>query len=82
MKRSTRVLILLVVFEALTIGIGLYSIMQIRSGAWDGGSQSAELVKRIGEVVGMLVPLLACIFLALFFMVRSAERRALKTGGN
>lgn len=82
MKRSTRVLILLIVFEVLTIGVGLYSIKQIWSGAWDGGTQSGELVLRIAEVVGMLVPFLACVFLALFFIVRASERRASKADSN
>ena len=76
MKRSTRVLILLVVFEALIIGVGYFSIAQIRSGAWDGGTQPEELMKGIRDTVAMLVPVVGGIFIALYLMLWTAERRA------
>ncbi|MBA4490466.1 hypothetical protein [Paracoccus sp. S1E-3] len=80
MKRSTRVLILLVVFEALVIGGGYFSITQIRSGAWDGGTQPEELIKGISETVTMLVPVIGGIFIFLFLLLWTAERRARKAG--
>lgn len=76
MKRSARVLILLVVFEALVIGGGYFSIGQIRSGAWGGGTQPEELIKGISDAVAMLVPLIGGIFIALFLALWAAERRA------
>ena len=42
----------------------------------DGGTQPEELMKGIRDTVAMLVPVVGGIFIALYLMLWTAERRA------
>lgn len=72
MRKSTYVLVLLVVFEALIIGVAGYSIWQVRSGAW--GNQHEELPKRIGSTAAILIPLIGAAMISIYAWLRASEK--------
>lgn len=76
MKASTRFLVLLVIIEALIIGGAFFSIWQIRSGAWNAGTQPDEVIKRIGSVAGMIAPIFAAFMVAMILVTRKVEKKA------
>lgn len=78
MKSSTRILILLIVFELLIVGAGHLSITQIRSGAWNAGTEPEEVIKAIRDAVKLLIPVIGGILIALFLVLRAGEKRAEK----
>ncbi len=65
-----------VVSGVLVIGAGHVSIAQIRSVAWGGDTQPEALIKGIRDTVTMLIPVIGGVFIALFLMLSTAERRA------
>ena len=74
MKSSTLLVILAVLVEGLIIGGAAFSIMQIRSGAWDAGTQPDEVIKRIGTVAGILVPVFGALMISLIMVARAKEK--------
>lgn len=70
MRKSTSVLILLIVIELLLVGGAIFMVWQVKSGAWST-SDPAEALSRILRVAFGAVPIVAVPFLLIY----SAARR-------
>lgn len=73
MRKSTSVLILLLVLELLLIGGAAFMVWQVKSGAWKTSDQ-ADALSRILTVAFGAVPLVAVPFLLIYL---SARRKGL-----
>ncbi|TKW65837.1 MAG: hypothetical protein DI616_13260 [Paracoccus denitrificans] len=76
MRGSTRILILLIIFELIVIGVGYFSVAQIRSGAWSGGSEPEEFIGAIRDTVELLVPVIGAVLIVIYLTLRAGEKRA------
>lgn len=70
MKRSTRVLILLVVFEICLAGLWLWLLAGLRSGDLTPSGDPAETVATVSQTLGMVMGMLAGVMLAVWFALR------------
>ena len=69
MRKSTSVLILLLVIELLLVGGAAFMVWQVKSGAWNT-ADPAEALSRILTVAFGAVPLIAVPFLLIYFGAR------------
>lgn len=72
MKKSTSVLILLLVLELLLAGGAAFMVWQVRSGAWST-TDPAELLSRILTVAFAAAPIVAVPFLMIYFSARRKD---------
>lgn len=70
MKRSTRVLILLVVFEICLASLWLWLMAGLRSGDLTPSGDPAEAVATVSETLGMVMGVLGGVMLVVWFALR------------
>jgi len=70
MKRSTWVLILLVVFEICLAGLWLWLMAGLRSGDLTPSGDPAEAVATVSETLGMVMGVLGGVMLVVWFALR------------